>query len=592
MTVKADDRLRQHGPSDAGGGPAIAAALGQRLVDLGLLDALSLRRAERASVQTGKRFDRVLTELGLVTEDALAAALAEHLGMPLARADDFPLVPVLSGQLDTAFLRSKRILPLEDRPDALVVAVADPFETVATDSLAFLLERPVVRALASAGDIDLALDRLYGGSSRAAAAREVDQPTAPTTSVASVGTADEDARRLEDLASDAPTIRLVQDIITRAVETRASDIHIEPRIDRLRVRYRIDGVLHTVETLPREQAPGVLSRIKILARLDIAERRLPQDGRIKSVVRGREIDMRVSTMPTMSGESCVMRILDRGAVRLDYAALGFAPALLQGIDALMRQPHGIVLVTGPTGSGKTTSLYTALGSLDAEASKIFTVEDPIEYQLGEINQIQVQPRIGLGFATALRSILRQDPDVIMIGEIRDLETAQIAIQASLTGHLVLSTVHTNSAAATITRLLDMGVENYLLASSLTGILAQRLVRRLCSACARPETPSPQVRARLASDLGLAALDPSRIRMRARVGCPACRGTGYDGRAAIGELLVVTEPVRDTIYRRSSDRAVEDAALAAGMTTLYRDGMGKVLAGETTLEEVLRVTRLG
>ena len=592
MTLKADETRPTAGASGATSESGLAALLGPRLVDSGLLDALSLRRAERASAQTGKRFDRVLTDLGLVAEDKMIVALAEHLGMGLARAADFPRAPVLDGQLDQTFLRSKRILPLDDRPDALIVAVADPFESVATDALAFLLERPIVRVLATAGDIDRALERLYGGGERAAPDVEARNEGAPTTAAAPMGPADEDARRLEDLASDAPTIRLVQDIITRAVETRASDIHIEPRIDRLRVRFRIDGVLHTVETLPREQAPGVISRIKILARLDIAERRLPQDGRIKSVVRGREIDMRVSTMPTMSGESCVMRILDRSAVRLDYAALGFGPELLAGLDGLMRRPHGIVLVTGPTGSGKTTSLYTAIGSLDAEAAKIFTVEDPIEYQLTDINQIQVQPRIGLGFATALRSILRQDPDVIMIGEIRDLETAQIAIQASLTGHLVLSTVHTNSAAATITRLLDMGVENYLLASSLSGILAQRLVRRLCNACARPDTPSVELRARLAADLGLRALEPDAMRMRARVGCPACRGTGFDGRAAIGEMLIVTETVRDTIYRRSSDRTVEDAAIAAGMTTLYRDGMAKVLAGETTLEEVLRVTRLG
>jgi general secretion pathway protein E len=566
----------------------LAATLGARLIDLGLLDALSLRRAERAAQQSGKRFDRVLTELGLVPEDRLVAALAEALGLAWVEADAFPAAPLLADQVDPTFLRSKLIVPIADEPDRIVVAVADPFDVVSVQSLSFLFERPVERCLATAGDIERTLERLYGRQSRHEGAS-----TAPAATASSpVPAIDEDARRLEDLASHAPTIRLVQDIITRAVEARASDIHIEPRTDRLRVRLRIDGVLHTVETLAREQAAGITSRIKVLAHLDIAERRLPQDGRIKSVVRGREIDMRISTMPTMAGESCVLRILDRAAVSLDYAALGFSRELLAGIDAQMRQPHGIVLVTGPTGSGKTTTLYTALGSLDAEAAKIFTVEDPIEYQLSAVNQIQVQPRIGLGFATALRSILRQDPDVIMVGEIRDLETAQIAIQASLTGHLVLSTVHTNSAAATVTRLIDMGLESYLLASSVTGILAQRLVRRLCGTCAEPFTPTPEVLARLAADIGVAALDPKRIRMRARVGCAACRNTGFEGRAAIGELLVVAPAVRDIIHARGSDRQIEAAAVAAGMTTLYRDGVGKALAGETTLEEVLRVTRLG
>ena len=469
----------------------------------------------------------------------------------------------------------------------MVVAVANPFDTTATDALAFMLEKPVERQLATTGDIDRALVRLYGPSDGSPDHGEPAQGT-----VVSAG--DDDVRRLQDLASEAPIIRLVQDLITRAVEARASDIHLEPRIDCLHVRHRIDGVLHTVEKLALGLAPGVTSRIKIIARLDIAERRLPQDGRIKSVVRGREIDLRVSTMPTMCGESCVLRILDRSTVRLDFPALGFDPLLLDGLGRLLGQPHGIVLVTGPTGSGKTTTLYTALGSLDREAAKIFTVEDPIEYQLTDINQIQVQPRIGLTFAAALRSILRQDPDVIMIGEIRDLETAQIAIQASLTGHLVLSTVHTNSAAATITRLLDMGVESYLLASSLTGVLAQRLVRRLCPACAIPEAASSILLDRLAKEA-----NPARrsqflpgAELRASAGCPACRHTGYDGRTAIGELLPITRNVRDIIHGHGSDQAIEEAAIADGMVTLYQDGISNVLAGKTSFEEVLRVTRLG
>jgi general secretion pathway protein E len=592
---RAEHRLTPSAPRSDG--PEFATALGA-----GLLDDMALRRAERARQQSGERFDLVLTRLGLVPEEQLAAALAEELGLALVTARDVPatavLTPGFEDQLELAFLKTNRLLPLALLPDRLVVATANPFDTTATAALAFLVERPVERRLATAGDIDRALDRLYGSPDGAERGASPDNSLAgpdDSESEHAAGGGD-DVRRLRDLSSEAPVIRLVQDLIVRAVEARASDIHLEPRVDSLRVRFRIDGALHTIETLPVALAPGVTSRVKILARLDIAQRRLPQDGRIKSVVRGREIDLRVSTMPTMCGESCVLRILDRSAVRLDFPALGFDPALRHGLGELLGQPHGIVLVTGPTGSGKTTTLYTALGGLDREAAKIFTVEDPIEYQLPDINQIQVQPRIGLTFAAALRSILRQDPDVIMIGEIRDLETAQIAIQASLTGHLVLSTVHTNSAAATITRLLDMGLESFLLASSLTGVLAQRLVRRLCPECAAP-APAP---AGLIARLTAEAAPALRARMaraerppqlRHRVGCEACRHTGYSGRTVIGELLPVTPAVRDIIHARGADHAIEAAAVAEGMATLYQDGIAKVLAGDTTFEEVLRVTRL-
>jgi general secretion pathway protein E len=567
-----------------------ADALGTLLISRGTLDEISLKRAERARQQSGERLDVVLAQLGLVPEDRLAAATAELLGLTLVAADELPATPVVLDEVDQAFLKTHRILPLELLPDRLVVACSDAFNLHSTEALAFLVERPIERRLAAASDIARALDRLYGEA--AAVGPSLDGGSLPDTTTLSAGS--EDVRRLQDLASEAPVIRLVQDLIVRAVEAKASDIHLEPRVDCLRVRHRVDGVLHTVEKLSLGLAPAVTSRIKILARLDIAERRLPQDGRIKSVVRGREIDLRVSTMPTMSGESAVLRILDRSAVRLDFPALGFDPSLRVGLAGLLSQPHGIILVTGPTGSGKTTTLYTALGSLDREAAKIFTVEDPIEYQLPDINQIQVQPRIGLTFATTLRSILRQDPDIIMIGEIRDLETAQIAIQASLTGHLVLSTVHTNSAAATITRLIDMGVESYLLASSITGVLAQRLVRRLCTACAVPLEASPALVERLLAESSPARLEASggKVRLMARTGCPKCRNTGYEGRSVIGELLPVTAGVRDIIHARGSDTAIAGAAIAEGMATLYQDGLAKVLAGETTFEELLRVTRLG
>ena len=363
----------------------------------------------------------------------------------------------------------------------------------------------------------------------------------------------------------------------------------------MRVRFRIDGMLHTVETLPPALRAAVTSRVKIMARLNIAERRLPQDGRIRSTVRGKDIDLRVSTMPTLYGESVVLRVLDRSSTRHDFTALGFSTEVLTGLRKTLAEPNGIILVTGPTGSGKTTTLYTALGSLDSERQKIFTVEDPIEYELAGVNQIQMQPQIGLTFASSLRSILRQDPDIIMIGEIRDLETAEIAIQASLTGHLVLSTVHTNSAAATVTRLIEMGVADYLLASSLTMVLAQRLVRRLCS-CAVPMEGSRALAERLWQDAGGGATGSRSMSelaagLRRPAGCDACRHTGYRGRTTIGEMLTMSDRLRELLLSGASEQALTQGATAAGMTTMYRDGLMKAFGGETTIEEVLRVTRM-
>ena len=555
------------------------------LVNRDLLDIFAVRRAQRAQSQSGERFDLVLTRLGLLTEVQLSKVLGEHLGLVPMSAADFPDVALYPDRLSIAFLKSSRMLPITDQGDAVVVAIADPFNDEALSALSFLMKRPVERRLATAGDIDHAIDRLYGQKQPPASRADIF-----TRSAADDGT-DDDVRRLEDLASEAPVIKLVQELVVRAVEQHASDIHIEPREDCVRVRYRIDGVLHTVETLPLSVRLAMSSRIKVMAQLNIAERRLPQDGRIKVTVRGRDIDLRVSTMPTMCGESVVLRILDRSSVALDFSKLGFDGAGLAHFKQLLAEPNGIILVTGPTGSGKTTTLYTALGALNDSGRKLFTVEDPIEYQLTGVNQIQVNARIGLSFASALRSMLRQDPDIIMVGEIRDLETAEIAIRASLTGHLVLSTVHTNSAAATITRLLDMGVEDYLLASSLKGVLAQRLVRRLCVSCATPAEVSEPLRVRLA-ELGAPPESISAHRMKHACGCKACRNTGFSGRTVIYELLTLTDKVRDAVLQRGSERALEDAAITAGMTTMLSNGLSKVLSGETTLEEVFRVTKAG
>lgn len=554
---------------------------GAFLIGSGVLDELAVRRAQRAQRQSSERFDLVLTRLGLLPDAALVRALADHLGMSKAEAADFPALPVHADRLPAAFLKSHRVLPLADEADRLVVAVADPFDTEAIAAVSFLFEQPVTCCLATAGEIDAAIERLYGaGATSVASMTGADQETADSSA--------DDVRRLADLASEAPIIRLVQELITRAVEGQASDIHIEPSETSLRVRFRIDGLLHTVENLPPALKAAVTSRIKIMAHLNIAERRLPQDGRVKATVRGHEIDLRISTMPTLHGESVVMRLLDRSSVDLSYSALGFAGPKLDEFERLLSQPNGIVLVTGPTGSGKTTTLYSALTTLNLPDRKIFTVEDPIEYQLPGINQIQVQPRIGLTFASALRSILRQDPDIMMIGEIRDIETAEIAIQAALTGHLVLSTVHTNSAAATIARLLDMGVADYLLASTIKGVLAQRLVRRLCRLCARPAARSPEP-SRLIDGSSLAAV-ASIAGSRTAAGCPYCRQTGYSGRTMISELLVMSDPVRDAILSRAKERVIEEVAQREGMVTLYHDGLEKVRSGETSIEEVLRVTR--
>jgi general secretion pathway protein E len=551
------------------------------LVKFSFLDELGLRRARRAQVQSGERFDLVLTRLGLLTEVQLVTALSDYLQIPVMLPAELSSGTLVVSDLPLTFLKTTRTIPIFDTGEAVVVATADPFNSEAARGLAHLLNRPIERRLATAGDVDHAIERLYGeGRSIAPRADDI----AP---VIGAQVADDDVRRLEDMASEAPIIRLAQDIIVRAVEQQASDIHFEPTQDSVRVRFRIDGVLHTIETLPMTVRLAISSRIKIMAGLNIAERRLPQDGRTKITVRGREIDLRVSTMPTMCGESVVLRILDRSSVALDFKSLGFGGEELAAFERLLAEPNGIILVTGPTGSGKTTTLYAALSTLNKAERKLFTVEDPIEYRLAGVNQIQVNPRIGLNFASALRSMLRQDPDIMMLGEIRDLETAEIAVRASLTGHVVLSTIHTNSAVATITRLLDMGVEDYLLASSLKGVLAQRLVRKLCSKCAEPAAVPAALAERLLklSNSGREKLSG----LKKACGCSACRHTGFSGRTTLYELLVMTDALRNVIVARGSEQELRATAQASGMVPMLSNGLGKAFAGETTLDEVLRVT---
>jgi general secretion pathway protein E len=558
--------------------------LGAALLRERLIDELALRRARRAAEKSGERLDTVLSRLGLVADRDLARIMAETLGFALVGAGDFPAAALLAELLPQAFLARAKLLPIALTESELTVAMADPLNQDAVNSVAFLTGRTVRCCVATHADFDAALARLYATGKA--------DTGAETFAADADGLASDDIERLRDIASEAPVIRFVNEIVAKAVEAHASDIHFEPTEESVRVRFRLDGELQLVETLPAGMRAAVISRVKIMARLNIAERRLPQDGRIKLAVRGRDVDFRVSTMPLLHGEGVVMRILDRGNVQLNFPALGFRPDLAEGFARLLKQPNGIILVTGPTGSGKTTTLYAALSLLNKIESKIFTVEDPIEYQLTGINQIQVHPKVGLTFASALRSILRQDPDIVMVGEIRDLETAQIAIQASLTGHLVLSTLHTNSAASSVTRLIDMGVEPYLLASTLTGVLAQRLVRRLCQTCAkpRPVTNAYFDSLNVSSELMDRMLGAKPARLREPVGCSDCRQTGYSGRTSVMELLVLEPSVRDLVLGRSSERAIEAAAAATGMRTLYQDGLWRALSGETTIEEVLSVAR--
>ncbi len=552
------------------------AALGELLVEQGKLDPAGLARARRLAEASEERLHGLLVKLGLVPERVVAEALAQLLQLPLAGAADFPDLPVQGERVSVNFLKQAHILPLAETEDGLAVAMADPLDRYTIGAMQLFAGKPVQPWVAAPGDIEAALERLYG---RGGAIGELVQTVDP----GNFG-AEDDVRRLRDLASEAPVVRIVSRMIAKAVDARASDIHIEPFEQSLRVRYRIDGALRDAEAPPSELGAAVISRIKIMARLDIAERRLPQDGRIKVAVRGRDIDLRVATMPAMHGEAVVLRVLDRSSVVLDFIALGFESEALQLYRQALTRPNGIILVTGPTGSGKTTTLYTSLTELNTPDRKILTVEDPIEYQLHGINQVQIKPQIGLSFAAILRSMLRHDPDVIMVGEIRDLETAQIAIQAALTGHLVLSTLHTNNAAGTLTRLLDMGVEDYLLTSTLNAIVAQRLVRQLCRHCREAYAPLPE----LLEQIGF---DPrQQIAFWRPKGCEQCGGTGYYGRVSINEVLVMSDPVRRQLLQHAEATLLQRTALAAGMRPMFQDGMAKVVAGVTTIEEVLRVTR--
>ncbi len=555
--------------------------LAGRLVERRLISAEEMERVIKLQQEQQAPFTRLVVELGFISEDDLLPVLRDHFELPLTALKDYPTtaLPLEFSPGAIEFFKHARMVPLKLDGRDLLVAITDPLDISRLHSLELATGLRVKPLLAKEKEISARIEALFGNAPSdgpgPAAAREIE------------GIVDEeDVAHLRDMASEVPVIRLVNQMLVRALESRASDVHIEPFENQLKVRYRIDGILHEVEPPPRQLRAAVISRLKILAQLNIAERRLPQDGRIKIRLGGKDVDLRIATVPTLYGESVVIRLLERGQIFTQLETLGFPLTLLEQFNAMILKPHGMILVTGPTGSGKTTTLYGALQKINDPGKKIITIEDPVEYQLSGVNQIQVKPQIGLSFANGLRSIVRQDPDVIMVGEIRDSETAEIAVQAALTGHLVFSTLHTNDAAGAISRLLEMGVQDYLLSSSLLGVLAQRLVRRLCETCRR-EVPFAGIANE--SEFGFAEGTAPRTVWEA-VGCEMCSGTGYLGRIGIFELLTVNTEICKVIIERADAGTIRKMAVQQGMRLLRDDGWDKVRQGTTTFAEVLRVTR--
>lgn len=544
--------------------------LGEMLVGQGVITEGQLHAALSRHQQGGERLGAVLKAMGLVSGEEVLEALSGQIGVPYVSLSD-PAVELTraTDALPVKFLQAHKIFPWKFEGQALAVVMADPLDVYTLDSVQIRLGRPVHAYLGDEADIAKALDQYYGsGTAMDRIIRDI------ATEDGERAQGEDDVAHLTDLASEAPVIRLVNLIVAKAVDERASDIHVEPFEGLLRVRYRIDGILVDREAPPRRLQAAVISRIKLMAKMNIAERRLPQDGRIRTAVEGRDLDIRVSTMPTVHGESVVMRLLDRASLRLGLTDMGFSEADRRVFDGLIRRPYGIILVTGPTGSGKTTTLYAALQTINSVDRKIITIEDPVEYQLHGINQIQVKPSIGLTFASGLRHILRQDPDVILVGEIRDQETAEIAMHAALTGHLVLTTLHTNDAASAITRLLEMGIEDYLVSSTVLAVLAQRLVRTICRQCRVAE----------------AALPGDAAGGYRGSGCVECNGSGYRGRVGIYELLLMKDELRTALLGKADANRLRAQAVQQGMRRLYQDGWDKVAQGITTREEVLRVTQ--
>jgi general secretion pathway protein E len=532
-------------------------------------------------LQAGCYLGKTLVDHGYIHANALMETLSKELSLPFLNFEDYPKsqLPIKDINISVTFLKEKIVFPINIKNDTLTMAVFDPFDIDTIENLKVSLGKNIKIFLSTEEVIFEAIETYYG-EGESMMDRMVENIKDDKNNFTE---ADQDTEHIRDMASEAPVIKLVNHIISKATEMGSSDIHLEPFAEDLILRYRIDGILHNFEAPPKRLNSALCTRIKIMANLDISERRLPQDGRIKLKLQGKDIDMRVSTLPTLYGESIVIRILDRGNLNVNLEKMGFPKEQLGEFQKLIQKPYGKLLVTGPTGSGKTTTLYGALQSINTSDKKIITIEDPVEYQMRGINQIHVKPQIGLDFANGLRSIVRQDPDVIMVGEVRDAQTADVAIQAALTGHLVFSTVHTNDAAGAITRLLDMGVENYLISSALIGVLAQRLVRVICRKCIEPIKVSSTLISEMRTH------EQGSINTFHGKGCKECSETGFRGRVGIYELLVVDDSIRQHILNKSTSQEIREIARKKGMTTLREDGWKKVAEGITTVEEVLRVT---
>ena len=537
--------------------------------------------AQAASIKVAE----ALVKLGYISSEDISRAIAEEHGREFVDLRGVAIPPAVVELVPESVARENRILPYQVEGDTLKVLMSDPNDIETLDKLRFILNRPIEPVLAAQELIQEAINRHYTqsiGESADSLIQEMTDTQIDFTATDSMG----GGGGMDVSDSDAPIVRLASLIVEEAVQLRASDIHIEPFEDRVRVRYRIDGVLIERDTIPKRLQGSILSRFKILARLDIAERRRTQDGRIKLSLGEKELDLRVSVVPTNHGQSVVMRILDKDNIRVSLTQLGFADVDFKKFQSLIKRPNGIILVTGPTGSGKTTSLYAALNDLNTPTRKIITAEDPVEYYLPGINQVEIRHNIGLDFARVIRSMLRQAPNIILVGEMRDLETAQMGIQASLTGHLVFSTLHTNDAPGAITRLVDMGVPPYLVASSVIGIMAQRLVRTICKKCKKPYVPSELE----IQESGMSPEQVAKSSFMKGTGCGSCNKSGYRGRMAVFELMMMTPKIREMTFKQASTVEIRKAAIAEGMSTLYMDGIRKVRTGLTTVEEVMRVAR--
>ena len=547
--------------------------IGSVLVESGLVTPGDLQRARDRQAETGEPLTRVLVAEGMVGETELVKALGRHIGVDYINLADTVIDPAAAALIPETLARRYGVIPVRFEDDSLIVAMVDPGNVLVVDDVRAITGRRVVARIATRADVEDAIRRQG----------RYDESVSSLADMVGGDIPEDDLSKVQAAVEEAPIVKLVNTLISRAVNERASDIHIEPGEKDLRVRFRIDGVLHEIMSTPRSVSGAVVSRLKIMADLDIAERRVPQDGRVSIRVSGRPIDLRVATLPSIYGEKVVLRILDKEDAVLDLSELGFLPYSLARFEASYTKPYGAILVTGPTGSGKTTTLYSALHVLNRPEVNIITVEDPVEYRLPGITQVQVNRKAGLQFATVLKSILRSDPDIVLIGEVRDPETAKIAIEAALTGHLVLTTLHTNDAASSVGRLVDMGVEPYLVSSAVDSVLAQRLARRLCERCKEARTASPEV----VRQMGYEPADGP-VTLYYAVGCRMCSETGYRGRLAINEVMLVSEEIqRMAVERRPSDE-IKRIAVEQGMKTLRLDGMDKARLGMTTLEEVLRV----